>query len=218
MASVRSEPRSPSQSRRWAQGPELQVLKGSSPPSTDHAVQATVQSEAGMPRAMPSDYAQARASEQQMPRAMPSDYAASTTRRATLRRDPGAAPARCATTQAVSVGSRTSVRHSPPGDGTRRDGRDRGRSCRRDGGSRPLDGDRERPRSIVHRRKSETMARPSPHPARVRRWRSRVERCSRSQRPPSRYGVRESPARVVRRQMGRCHGPSGGFSPLPLSG
>lgn len=44
--------------------------------STDHAVQATVQSEAGMPRAMPSDYAQARAGEQQMPRAMPSDYAA----------------------------------------------------------------------------------------------------------------------------------------------
>jgi hypothetical protein len=29
-----------------------------------------------MPRAMPSDYAQARAGEQQMPRAMPSDYAA----------------------------------------------------------------------------------------------------------------------------------------------
>ena len=44
--------------------------------STDHAVQATVQSEAGMPRAMPSDYAQARAGEEQMPRAMPSDYAA----------------------------------------------------------------------------------------------------------------------------------------------
>ena len=45
--------------------------------ASDHAVQATVQSEeAGMPRAMPSDYAQSRADEQQMPRAMPSDYAA----------------------------------------------------------------------------------------------------------------------------------------------
>ncbi len=32
--------------------------------------------QAGMPRAMPSDYAQSRAGEQQMPRAMPSDYAA----------------------------------------------------------------------------------------------------------------------------------------------
>jgi hypothetical protein len=47
--------------------------------STSHAVQATtVQSaDAGMPRAMPSDYGQMRAGEQQMPRAMPSDYAAS---------------------------------------------------------------------------------------------------------------------------------------------
>src|SRR5262245_20452082 len=45
--------------------------------ATDHAVQATVQSDyAGMPRAMPSDYAQTRASEQQMPRAMPADYQA----------------------------------------------------------------------------------------------------------------------------------------------
>jgi hypothetical protein len=40
--------------------------------ASDHAVQATVV-EAGMPRAMPADYA---AAEQQMPRAMPADYAA----------------------------------------------------------------------------------------------------------------------------------------------
>jgi hypothetical protein len=51
-------------------------------------VQATVP-EAGMPRAMPADYA---AAEQQMPRAMPSDYAASDDSSVTLRRDPGAMP------------------------------------------------------------------------------------------------------------------------------
>jgi hypothetical protein len=42
--------------------------------ASDHAVQATVV-EAGMPRAMPADYA---AAEQQMPRAMPADYAVAT--------------------------------------------------------------------------------------------------------------------------------------------
>jgi hypothetical protein len=73
--------------------------------STNHAVQAIVQSEdAGMPRAMPSDYAQARAGEQQMPRAMPSDYAASDDSGTTLRRDPGAAPTGAATTQAAERG------------------------------------------------------------------------------------------------------------------
>src|SRR5216117_2153866 len=50
--------------------------------SSDHAVQATVV-EAGMPRAMPADYA---AAEQQMPRAMPSDYAAADDSSVTLRR------------------------------------------------------------------------------------------------------------------------------------
>ena len=82
--------------------------------ATDHVVQATVQSEnAGMPRAMPSDYAQAGASEQQMPRAMPSDYAASDDSGATLRRDPGAVPTGAATTQAVERGIEN-VRASQP--------------------------------------------------------------------------------------------------------
>ena len=54
--------------------------------TTDHAVQAIVQSaDAGMPRAMPSDYAQANAGEEQMPRAMPSDYAAAETAQAVER-------------------------------------------------------------------------------------------------------------------------------------
>jgi hypothetical protein len=83
--------------------------------ATDHAVQATVQSEgAGMPRAMPSDYAQARASEQQMPRAMPSDYAASDDSGATLRRDPGAVPSGAATTQAAERGIENVRASQPP--------------------------------------------------------------------------------------------------------
>ena len=83
--------------------------------TADHAVQATVQSDyAGMPRAMPSDYDQARASEQQMPRAMPSDYAASDDSGATLRRDPGAAPTGAATTQAVERGIENVRASQPP--------------------------------------------------------------------------------------------------------
>jgi hypothetical protein len=62
--------------------------------TADHAVQATVQSDyAGMPRAMPSDYAQAGASEQQMPREQP---------RLVLQRH-----------RPWSVGSRTSAHHNP---------------------------------------------------------------------------------------------------------
>lgn len=83
--------------------------------ATNHVVQATVQSEdAGMPRAMPSDYAQARASEQQMPRAMPSDYAAPDDSGATLRRDPGAVPTGAATTQAVERGIENVRASQPP--------------------------------------------------------------------------------------------------------
>lgn len=82
--------------------------------STDHAVQATVQSEAGMPRAMPSDYAQARAGEQQMPRAMPSDYAAADDSSATLRRDPGAMPTGPAVSQAEPRGIENIRASQPP--------------------------------------------------------------------------------------------------------
>ncbi len=82
--------------------------------ATNHVVQATVQSEdAGMPRAMPSDYAQARAGEQ-MPRAMPSDYAAPNDSGATLRRDPGAVPTGAATTQAVERGIENVRASQPP--------------------------------------------------------------------------------------------------------
>jgi hypothetical protein len=82
--------------------------------SIDHAVQATVQSEAGMPRAMPSDYAQARAGEQQMPRAMPSDYAAADDSSATLRRDPGAMPTGPGVTQAEPRGIENIRASQPP--------------------------------------------------------------------------------------------------------
>ena len=112
-------------------------------------MQATVQSDyAGMPRAMPSDYAQAGASEQQMPRAMPSDYAASDDsvepRFGVTREQPRLVSA---TTQAVGAWDRERPRiTTPSGDGTRPEQWDRGRSRRRDGGPRPLHGDRERPR------------------------------------------------------------------------
>jgi hypothetical protein len=43
------------------------------------------------------------------------------------------------------------------------------------------------------RRKSKAVAQPSLPPARVQRWRSREEQCSRSQRPPLRFGAGESP-------------------------
>jgi hypothetical protein len=66
-------------------------------------VQATVV-EAGMPRAMPSDYAQTRASEEQMPRAMPSDYAAAAEEGAALHRDPGAVSNIPATTDVADRG------------------------------------------------------------------------------------------------------------------
>jgi hypothetical protein len=82
--------------------------------STDHAVQATVQSEAGMPRAMPSDYAQARAGEQQMPRAMPSDYTAADDSSATLRRDPGAMPTGSGVSQAEPRGIENIRASQPP--------------------------------------------------------------------------------------------------------
>jgi hypothetical protein len=82
--------------------------------STDHAVQATVQSEAGMPRAMPSDYAQARAGEEQMPRAMPSDYAAADDASATLRRDPGAMPTGSGVSQAEPRGIENIRASQPP--------------------------------------------------------------------------------------------------------
>ena len=82
--------------------------------SIDHAVQATVQSEAGMPRAMPSDYAQARAGEEQMPRAMPSDYAAADDSSATLRRDPGAMPTGSGVTQAEPRGIENIRASQPP--------------------------------------------------------------------------------------------------------
>ena len=82
--------------------------------SIDHAVQATVQSEAGMPRAMPSDYAQARAGEEQMPRAMPSDYAAADDSSATLRRDPGAMPTGPGVTQAEPRGIENIRASQPP--------------------------------------------------------------------------------------------------------
>ena len=82
--------------------------------STDHAVQATVQSEAGMPRAMPSDYAQARAGEEQMPRAMPSDYAAADDSSATLRRDPGAMPTGSGVSQAEPRGIENIRASQPP--------------------------------------------------------------------------------------------------------
>ena len=161
--------------------------------STDHAVQATVQ-EAGMPRAMPSDYAQARAGEEQMPRAMPSDYAAADDSSATLRRDPGAMPDWLGAYHRPSrAGSRTSVRLSLR----------RRRHLTRRPGSRlfasvarrfpiPQPGSRTSARN-VDRQKSETVAQPSLPPARVQRWRSREEHCSRSQRPPLRFGAGESP-------------------------
>ena len=82
--------------------------------STDHAVQATVQPEAGMPRAMPSDYAQARAGEQQMPRAMPSDYVAADDSSATLRGDPGAMPTGPGVSQAEPRGIENIRAAQPP--------------------------------------------------------------------------------------------------------
>jgi hypothetical protein len=83
--------------------------------ASDHAVQATVQSaDAGMPRAMPSDYDQARASEQQMPRAMPADYAAADDSSVTLRRDPGAMPTGPGVTQAEPRGIEAVRAAQPP--------------------------------------------------------------------------------------------------------
>jgi hypothetical protein len=78
--------------------------------SSDHAVQATVV-EAGMPRAMPADYA---AAEQQMPRAMPSDYAAADDSSVTLRRDPGAMPTGPAVSQAEPRGIENIRASQPP--------------------------------------------------------------------------------------------------------
>jgi hypothetical protein len=83
--------------------------------STNHAVQATVQSDVGMPRAMPSDYAQTRAGEQQMPRAMPSDYAAlQGDESATLRRDPGAMPTGAAISEPTERGIENVRASQPP--------------------------------------------------------------------------------------------------------
>jgi len=73
-----------------------------SPHDGTGAVVATV--DAGMPRAMPSDYAQARASEEQMPRAMPADYAQADESGAQLRRDPGAVSNIPATTEVADRG------------------------------------------------------------------------------------------------------------------
>jgi hypothetical protein len=78
--------------------------------SFDHAVQATVV-EAGMPRAMPADYA---AAEQQMPRAMPSDYAAADDSSVTLRRDPGAMPTGPGVSQAEPRGIENIRASQPP--------------------------------------------------------------------------------------------------------
>jgi hypothetical protein len=78
--------------------------------SSDHAVQATV-TEAGMPRAMPADYA---AAEQQMPRAMPSDYAAADDSSVTLRRDPGAMPTGPGVSQAEPRGIENIRASQPP--------------------------------------------------------------------------------------------------------
>jgi hypothetical protein len=85
--------------------------------STSHAVQATtVQStEAGMPRAMPSDYGQMRVGEQQMPRAMPSDYAAQKgDESVTLRRDPGAMPTGAAISEPTERGIENVRASQPP--------------------------------------------------------------------------------------------------------
>jgi len=78
--------------------------------SSDHAVQATVV-EAGMPRAMPADYA---AAEQQMPRAMPSDYAAADDSSVPLRRDPGAMPTGPGVSQAEPRGIENIRASQPP--------------------------------------------------------------------------------------------------------
>jgi len=84
--------------------------------STSHAVQATVQSaDVGMPRAMPSDYSQARAGEQQMPRAMPSDYSAGQgDESVTLRRDPGAMPTGAAMSEPAERGVENVRASQPP--------------------------------------------------------------------------------------------------------
>ena len=76
--------------------------------------QASVQAsviEAGMPRAMPADYA---AAEQQMPRAMPSDYAAADDSSVTLRRDPGAMPTGTGDSQVASRGIENIRAAQPP--------------------------------------------------------------------------------------------------------
>ena len=74
------------------------------------SVQAPVV-EAGMPRAMPADYA---AAEQQMPRAMPSDYAAADDSSVTLRRDPGAMPTGTGVSQAEPRGIENIRAAQPP--------------------------------------------------------------------------------------------------------
>jgi len=71
--------------------------------------------QAGMPRAMPSDYAQSRAGEQQMPRAMPSDYAAAAgDESVTLRRDPGAMPTGAAISAPADRGIENVRASQPP--------------------------------------------------------------------------------------------------------
>jgi hypothetical protein len=73
-------------------------------------VQASVP-DAGMPRAMPADYA---AAEQQMPRAMPSDYARADDSGTQLRRDPGAVTDIPATTEPAERGIENVRAAQPP--------------------------------------------------------------------------------------------------------
>jgi hypothetical protein len=84
------------------------------PFQTDFPVVHATVVEAGMPRAMPADYAQARASEEQMPRAMPSDYAAAAEEGATLHRDPGAVSNIPATTEVGDRGIENIRASQPP--------------------------------------------------------------------------------------------------------
>jgi hypothetical protein len=85
---------------------------GTTPAGGAHATTAAISPHDGT--GLAGEHVQATVVEAGMPRAMPSDYAASEDSGATLRRDPGAAPTGAATTQAAERGIENVRASQPP--------------------------------------------------------------------------------------------------------
>ena len=183
--------------------------------STDHAVQATVQSDmrACHVQCLPTTLRHAQGSSRCRGRCLPTTLPP-TTRRPRCVVTRGRCPRLGRNDRPCSVGSRTSVRLNLLRRGARCDGRDRGCSRRWHGGPRSLDRDRERPRRAwsggSRRRWHNHLCPKHGCGGGDRGWsdahdRSGRLRASAQARARTRLGIL---------QMGRRHGPSGGFSPL----